>query len=85
MNQDDKDLFAAQTQRHVTFILLYSLVGLIGGLLIAAFLPFQANDKVIAIVNPLVTGVLSLASGAVGFWIARTRPNNGQSDGDSKK
>ena len=72
---NDPELYAARTQRHITLVLLYGLLFLIAGLIACAFLPFQINDKVLSIANPLITGVLSLTSGAVGFWIARHRPD----------
>ena len=69
----DKELYAAQTQRHITFLLVYVLMFLVVGLMICSFLPMQVNDKILALANPLVTGIFGLASGAVGFWIARNR------------
>ena len=67
----DKDMFSAYTQRHITMLLLYAFVFLILGLLIAAFIPLPVDDKIISLVNPLITGLFGLASGAVGFWIGR--------------
>jgi hypothetical protein len=70
---NDKEVFAAQTQRHLTYLLVYALIVLIGALIIGAFLPFQVNDKILALANPLITGIYGLASGATGFWIAKQR------------
>jgi hypothetical protein len=74
---NDKETYAANVQRHVTLLLLYALFLLIGGLIACAvFLPSPINDKFLAIANPLITGIFGLTSGAVGFWIARTRQNS---------
>ena len=70
----DKDTFAAYTQRHITMLLLWGIMLLIVGLLIASFLPYQANDKILSLVSPLLVGIFGLASGACGFWIGRQRP-----------
>jgi len=79
---NDKEQFAAQTQRHITFLLIYALLVLIFGLLIAAFLPYNANDKILAMVSPLIVGIFGLASGAVGFWIAKQRYQSSPDDVD---
>jgi hypothetical protein len=73
LTQFDKDQFNAYTTRHITFMLLYGLFLLVVGILVAAFLPVVPNDKVIALVSPIVTGIFGLASGAVGYWIAKQR------------
>jgi hypothetical protein len=77
---NDKEQFAATTQRHITYLLVYSLLVLIGALIIGAFLPFQVNDKILSLANPLITGIYGLASGAVGFWIAKQRYQSTDAD-----
>lgn len=71
--ENELEIYKAKTQRHITLVLLYGLLILIAALIVAAFLPWPINDKLSVIVNSLITGVLSLTSGAVGFWIARSR------------
>lgn len=65
---NDLDLYRARTTRHITLVLVYGFLILILALLVAAFAPWQSSDKFVSIANPLLTGLLSLASGAVGFW-----------------
>lgn len=78
---NDKEMYAAKTQRHITLVLLYGLLGLIAGIVMSAFAPWPIkNEKMLGIVEPLITGVLTLTSGAVGFWIARHRPNGDDTD-----
>jgi hypothetical protein len=77
---NDKEQFAAQTQRHITYVLLWGLIFLVTALIIAAFLPFKADDKILSLANPLITGIYGLASGAVGFWIAKQRYQGVDSD-----
>lgn len=69
----DKEQFNAYTTRHITMLLLYGLFVLVIGILVAAFLPLNSNDKIIALVSPIITGIYGLASGAVGYWIAKQR------------
>jgi hypothetical protein len=70
----DKDQFNAYTTRHITMMLLYGLFALVIGIVIAAFLPnVSVNDKIVALVSPIITGIFGLASGAVGYWIAKQR------------
>jgi hypothetical protein len=70
----EKDQFNAYTTRHITFMLLYGLFILVIGIVIAAFLPnISVNDKIVALVSPIITGIFGLASGAVGYWIAKQR------------
>jgi hypothetical protein len=70
----DKDAFNAYTTRHITMMLLYGLFILVIGIVIAAFLPHvSVNDKIVALVSPIITGIFGLASGAVGYWIAKQR------------
>lgn len=74
MNQFDKEQFNAYTTRHITMLLLYGLFLLVIGIVIAAFLPHvSVNDKIVALVSPIITGIFGLASGAVGYWIAKQR------------
>jgi hypothetical protein len=55
-------------------MLLYGLFVLVIGIVIAAFLPHvSVNDKIVALVSPIITGIFGLASGAVGYWIAKQR------------
>lgn len=77
---NDKEHFQATTQRHITFLLIYGLISLIAALLIGAYLPWPVNDKMLALAGPLITGVYGLASGAVGFWIAKQRYQGGPDD-----
>jgi len=70
---NDKEQFAAQTQRHITYLLLYALLGLIGALIIGSFLPYKVNQEILSLANPLITGIYGLTSGAVGFWVAKQR------------
>lgn len=72
----ETDLLTARTQRHITLVLLYGLLGLIVLLIVASFLPMTMNDKLSGMVSALTDGLLSLTSGAVGYWIARHRPGN---------
>jgi hypothetical protein len=69
----DKEQFSAFTQRHITMLLLYALIVLIVGLIVAAFLPLKANQEVLSLATPLITGLYGLASGAAGFWLATQR------------
>jgi hypothetical protein len=81
---NDKELFAAQTQRHITLLLLYGLLALVAVLIVASFLPFKVDTTILSLANPLITGVYGLTSGAVGFWIAKQRYqsiDNGNGDG----
>jgi len=77
---NSKEVFAARTQRHITYLLVYALLFLIFALMVGAFLPFQVNDKILSLANPLITGIYGLASGAVGFWIAKQRYQTGDAD-----
>lgn len=63
------DYYRAKTTRHITLVLVYGFLVLILALLGAAFAPWPSSDKFVSIANPLLTGLLSLVSGAVGFWI----------------
>jgi hypothetical protein len=69
----DKEQFNGYTTRHITMLLLYGLFVLVIGILVAAFLPLNSNDKIIALVSPIITGIYGLASGAVGYWIGKQR------------
>lgn len=77
---NDKEQFQAYTQRHITYLLIYGLLFLVAALLIGAYLPFPVNDKMLALAGPIITGVFGLASGAVGFWIAKQRYQGGPDD-----
>jgi hypothetical protein len=70
----DKDLFSAYTQRHITMLLLYGLLILVVGIIVASYLPWKADQAMLSLATPLITGIYGLASGAVGFWIAKQRP-----------
>lgn len=72
MNQND--LFAAQTQARITYSLLGGFLGLMFALLVVACLPFSINDKLLAVLDRIVTAMLPIVGGAVGFWTARHRP-----------
>lgn len=74
---NDKEHFQATTQRHLTYLLIYGLFILVGALLIGAYLPFPVNDKLLALAGPIITGIFGLASGAIGFWIAKQRYQGG--------
>jgi hypothetical protein len=69
----DKEMFAAATQRHITYLLIYGLLLLVVGLVICAYLPYTVNAQILSLATPLITGLYGLASGAVGFWIAKQR------------
>jgi uncharacterized membrane-anchored protein len=79
---NDKEVFAAHTQRHITYLLVYALLFLIAALIVGAFLPYQVNDKILSLANPLITGIYGLASGAVGFWIAKQRYQSSDANSD---
>lgn len=77
------DLFAAHTQSRITFTLIGGFLGLMFALLAVACLPFHVDDKLLAILDRIVTAMLPIVGGAVGFWTARHRQQNGADSSDS--
>jgi len=71
------DMYAARTQSRITFSLIGGFLGLMFALLIVACLPFTVDDKLLAILDRIVTAMLPIVGGAVGFWTARHRAQNG--------
>jgi len=81
---NDLDLFAAKTQSKITYSLIGGFLGLMFALLIVACLPFNINDKLLSILDRIVTAMLPIVGGAVGFWTARHRvPNGTDTDDDT--
>lgn len=78
----DLDMFAARTQARITYTLLGMFGGLMFSLLIVACLPVHADDKLTAILDRIVTAMLPIVGGAVGFWVARHRSQNGAEDAE---
>lgn len=73
MSNTDLKMFAAQVQARITQQLIGAFVGLLFALLIVAFLPWKADDKILQILDRIVTAMLPIVGGAVGFWMARHR------------
>ncbi len=74
------DLFAARTQARITYTLLGIFGGLMFSLLFVACMPVHVDDKLLAILDRIVTAMLPIVGGAVGFWVARHRAQNGAED-----
>lgn len=79
---NDLDMFAAHTQSRITYALIGGFLGLMFALLCVACLPLKVDDKLLAILDRIVTAMLPIVGGAVGFWTARHRAQNGADDGD---
>lgn len=70
-------LFAAHTQSRITFALIFGFLGLMISLLIIACLPVHVDEKLLAILDRIVTAMLPIVGSAVGFWVARHRSPDG--------
>lgn len=70
--------FAARIQARITTQLLALFGGLMFALLIIAVLPFaHVDEKLLAILDRIITAMLPIVGTAVGFWMARHRDTNG--------
>src|ERR1700722_16709812 len=69
----DLKMFAAKIQARITQQLIGAFVGLMFSLLVVAILPVKADDKILQILDRIVTAMLPIVGGAVGFWMARER------------
>ena len=74
MNESEQ--FAARTQARITYALLGGFLGLMFALLVVACLPVQVNDKLLSVLDRIVTAMLPIVGGTIGFWTARHRPNS---------
>ena len=74
MNQLEQ--FIAQIQAKITFRLIGGFLGLMFALLILSILPVHVDEKLLSILDRIVTALLPIVGSAVGFWVARHRPTN---------
>jgi len=70
---NELDVFSARTQARITYSLLGGFLGLMFALLVVACLPVSVNDKLLSVLDRIVTALLPIVGGAVGFWTARQR------------
>lgn len=76
MTDADLKMFAARTQARITTQLLSLFGGLMFALLVLSFLPSVHEDKdMLAILDRIITAMLPIVGGAVGFWMSRSRDN----------
>jgi hypothetical protein len=83
MSNDNLNAFAAHTQARITFTLIGGFLGLMFALLIIACLPLKADDKLLAILDRIITALLPIVGTAVGFWMARQRHQGVPEDSDT--
>lgn len=67
------DVYIAHTQARVTYMLLGAFVGLMFALLLVAIVALKVDDKILAILDRIVTAMLPIVGAAIGFWVARQR------------
>lgn len=70
---DDLKMFAAKTQSRITAWLLIIFGGLMFALLIISTIPVHVDEKLLAILDRIITAMLPIVGTAVGFWMARQR------------
>lgn len=73
MNDIELKMFAARVQSRITTQLLSGFFGLMFSLLIIACIPVHVDEKLLAILDRIVTAMLPIVGTAVGFWMARQR------------
>jgi hypothetical protein len=76
----DLDLYTARTQSRITFALIGGFLGLMFALLAIACMPVHVDEKLLAILDRIVTAMLPIVGSAVGFWVARHRPDSNDVD-----
>lgn len=67
------DMYIAHTQARVTYMLLGAFVGLMFALLLVAIVALKVDEKILAILDRIVTAMLPIVGAAIGFWVARQR------------
>jgi hypothetical protein len=72
--------FIAATQARITYSLLGGFIGLMFALLVLSVLPVHVDDKLLSIMDRIITALLPIVGGTVGFWTARHRPTNDDKD-----
>ena len=73
------DIFTARTQARVTYSLLSGFIALMLLLLVLACLPLHVDEKLLSILDRIVTAMLPIVGGAIQFWTARHRAEGGDS------
>jgi uncharacterized protein YacL len=66
-------MYIAHTQARVTYMLLGAFVGLMFALLLVAIVALKVDEKILAILDRIVTAMLPIVGAAIGFWVARQR------------
>ena len=67
------DMYIAHTQARITYALVGAFAGLMFALLLVAIYAMKVDDKILSILDRIVTAMLPIVGGAIGFWTARQR------------
>lgn len=73
MNENGLKFFAARVQSRITTQLLALFGGLMFALLLVACFPIHVDEKLLAILDRIITAMLPIVGTAVGFWMSRHR------------
>lgn len=72
-NSQALEMYVAHTQARITYMLIGAFVGLMFALLAVAIVALKVDDKILSILDRIVTAMLPIVGGAIGFWVARQR------------
>jgi hypothetical protein len=67
------DMYIAHTQARITYGLMGAFTGLMFALLAISIIALKVDDKILSILDRIVTAMLPIVGGAIGFWTARQR------------